>query len=193
MSSSTDHFKIERMQTGVRMERRLVKVLKGLAEYQDMTLGDLLEGIVLHAFEGKDSLQSGDPGKGSRTQGNLWLGTGRAGQPPPARVASAMCSWTGAAERTSSGANTAGFPRTRLSFRAGVGSLTRRWAAVTAADPPEPTANRKRPLWSSLPALGGPFPAPGAIARGCARNRRCVWPLLPDPRLSPGARSQFEH
>ena len=44
---------IERAQTGVRMERRLVKVLKALAEYHDMSLGDLLEGIVLHAFEGK--------------------------------------------------------------------------------------------------------------------------------------------
>ncbi|HEX4736452.1 MAG TPA: hypothetical protein VH331_02715 [Allosphingosinicella sp.] len=44
---------IERVQTGVRIERRLVKVLKGLAEHLDMSLGDLLEGIVLHAFEGK--------------------------------------------------------------------------------------------------------------------------------------------
>jgi hypothetical protein len=44
---------IERVQTGVRIERRLVKVLKGLAEDLDMSLGDLLEGIVLHAFEGK--------------------------------------------------------------------------------------------------------------------------------------------
>jgi len=44
---------VERVQTGVRMEKRLLKVLKALAEYKDMTLGDLLEGIVLHAFEGK--------------------------------------------------------------------------------------------------------------------------------------------
>jgi hypothetical protein len=44
---------IERVQTGVRLEKRLLKVLKGLAEYHDLTLGDLLEGIVLHAFEGK--------------------------------------------------------------------------------------------------------------------------------------------
>ena len=44
---------IERIQTGVRMEKRLVKVLKALAEYHDLSLGDLLEGIVLHAFEGK--------------------------------------------------------------------------------------------------------------------------------------------
>jgi hypothetical protein len=44
---------VERVQTGVRMEKRLLKVLKSLAELKDLTLGDLLEGIVLHAFEGK--------------------------------------------------------------------------------------------------------------------------------------------
>ena len=44
---------VERVQTGVRIEKRLLKVLKGLAEYKNMSLGDLLEGIVLHAFEGK--------------------------------------------------------------------------------------------------------------------------------------------
>jgi hypothetical protein len=44
---------VERVQTGVRLEKRLLKVLKALAEYHDMSLGDLLEGIVLHAFEGK--------------------------------------------------------------------------------------------------------------------------------------------
>lgn len=44
---------IERVQTGVRIEKRLLKVLKGLAEYHDISLGDLLEGIVLHAFDGK--------------------------------------------------------------------------------------------------------------------------------------------
>ncbi|MCU1285531.1 MAG: hypothetical protein JWO13_1881 [Acidobacteriales bacterium] len=44
---------IERVQTGVRMEKRLLKVLKATAELKDMSLGDLLEGIVLHAFEGK--------------------------------------------------------------------------------------------------------------------------------------------
>lgn len=45
--------KIERTQLGVRMEKRLVKVLKAMAEYHDVSLGDLLESIVLHAFEGK--------------------------------------------------------------------------------------------------------------------------------------------
>jgi hypothetical protein len=44
---------IERVQTGVRMEKRLLKVLKALAELKDLSLGDLLEGIVLHTFEGK--------------------------------------------------------------------------------------------------------------------------------------------
>jgi predicted DNA-binding ribbon-helix-helix protein len=44
---------IERVQTGVRLEKRMLKVLKAVAELEDMTLGDLLEGIVLHAFEGK--------------------------------------------------------------------------------------------------------------------------------------------
>src|SRR5512141_3201675 len=44
---------VERVQTGVRMEKRLLKVLKAFAEYHDRTLGDLLEGIVLHAFDGK--------------------------------------------------------------------------------------------------------------------------------------------
>jgi hypothetical protein len=46
-------FNVERVQTGVRMEDRILKVLKAFAEYHDMTLGDLLEGIVLHAFDGK--------------------------------------------------------------------------------------------------------------------------------------------
>lgn len=45
--------KIERVQTGVRIEKRLLKVLKAAADLHDLTLGDLLEGIVLHAFEGR--------------------------------------------------------------------------------------------------------------------------------------------
>ena len=44
---------VERVQTGIRIEKRLLKVLKALAEYHDLTLGDLLEGIVLHAFDGR--------------------------------------------------------------------------------------------------------------------------------------------
>src|SRR5690348_6965979 len=42
----------ERVQLGVRIEKRMAKVLKALAEYQDRSLGELLESIVLHAFEG---------------------------------------------------------------------------------------------------------------------------------------------
>ena len=55
MTTSNDggSIRVERVQTGVRMEKRLVKVLKALAEYLELSLGDLLEGIVLHAFEGK--------------------------------------------------------------------------------------------------------------------------------------------
>jgi len=44
---------VERVQTGVRIEKRLLKVLRAFADYHDLTLGDLLEGIVLHAFDGK--------------------------------------------------------------------------------------------------------------------------------------------
>jgi hypothetical protein len=54
MTTQPEHpIVVERVQTGVRMEKRLLKVLKGLAELKDMTLGDLIEGIVLHSFEGK--------------------------------------------------------------------------------------------------------------------------------------------
>src|SRR5277367_6625343 len=53
MVGPSKQLEIERVQTGVRMERRILKVLKALAEYKNMTLGDLLEGIVLHAFDGK--------------------------------------------------------------------------------------------------------------------------------------------
>ena len=52
-TTPSDRRVVTRVQTGVRMERRLVKVLKAMAEYHDITLGDLLEGICLHAFEGK--------------------------------------------------------------------------------------------------------------------------------------------
>lgn len=44
---------VERVQTGVRMEKRMVLVLKALAGALDLTFGDLVEGIVLHAFDGK--------------------------------------------------------------------------------------------------------------------------------------------
>lgn len=51
--SKTVKQNVSRVQTGVRFEKRILKVLKALAEYKDMTLGDLLEGMILHNFEGK--------------------------------------------------------------------------------------------------------------------------------------------
>jgi len=56
MNRRKDVITVERVQTGVRIEKRLLKVLKGLAEFHDLSVGDLLEGIVLHAFEGKCAL-----------------------------------------------------------------------------------------------------------------------------------------
>jgi hypothetical protein len=56
---------VERVQTGVRMERRLLKVLKALAELYDLSLGDLLEGIVLHVLDGKQPFDE---------QGLGWIG-----------------------------------------------------------------------------------------------------------------------
>jgi hypothetical protein len=53
MGHPSKRLEVVRTQTGVRIERRLLKVLKALAEYKNMSLGDLLEGIVLHAFDGK--------------------------------------------------------------------------------------------------------------------------------------------
>ena len=55
MANATDgnRTRIERVQTGIRVEKRILKVLKGLAELLDISLGDLMEGIVLHAFDGK--------------------------------------------------------------------------------------------------------------------------------------------
>ncbi|MHB0970444.1 MAG: hypothetical protein ACYC7A_19095 [Thermoanaerobaculia bacterium] len=51
--SSGPMIPVERVQTGIRIERRILKVLKSLADLEEITLGDLIEGIVLHAFEGK--------------------------------------------------------------------------------------------------------------------------------------------
>ena len=51
--SENSQIPVERVQTGVRIEKRMLKVLKALAEMHDISLGDLLQGIVLHAFEGR--------------------------------------------------------------------------------------------------------------------------------------------
>ena len=53
MAPAKDTIEVERVQTGIRIEKRLLKVLKGLSEYLDLSLGDLLEGIVLHSFDAK--------------------------------------------------------------------------------------------------------------------------------------------
>ena len=45
--------RIERVQTGLRLEKRLLKVMKALAEHLDMPVAELVEGLALHAFEGK--------------------------------------------------------------------------------------------------------------------------------------------
>ena len=55
---SASFVEVERVQTGVRLEKRMLKVLKAVAELKDMSLGDLLEGVVLHAFEGKPPFSS---------------------------------------------------------------------------------------------------------------------------------------
>jgi hypothetical protein len=44
---------VERVQTGIRIEKRILKVLKAVAELKDLTVGDLLEGILLHVYEGE--------------------------------------------------------------------------------------------------------------------------------------------
>ena len=49
--------KVERVQTGVRLEKRLLKVLKGLAEYFEISLTELLEGILLHELDGKSAFE----------------------------------------------------------------------------------------------------------------------------------------
>jgi hypothetical protein len=49
----TLHPRRDRVQTGVRMERRLVKVLKAVAELRDLALGELLEVLVYEVFAGR--------------------------------------------------------------------------------------------------------------------------------------------
>lgn len=53
MDPKKKKLKVDRVQTGVRIEKRMLKVLKALAEYLDLSLSDLLEGMVLYAFAGK--------------------------------------------------------------------------------------------------------------------------------------------
>jgi len=55
-----------RVQTGARIEERLLKVLKALAEQINTSLGDLLEGMALHCFDGKALFSDATLGKKSR-------------------------------------------------------------------------------------------------------------------------------
>lgn len=64
MDTATEAGRLDRVQLGVRMEKSMVKVLKGLAEFQEITFGQLLEKIVLHSFEpvpGEEGEQSWSP------------------------------------------------------------------------------------------------------------------------------------
>lgn len=49
--------KVDRVQTGVRIEKRLLKVLKAVAAYKEISVSDLLEGIILHSFENKSPFE----------------------------------------------------------------------------------------------------------------------------------------
>jgi hypothetical protein len=51
--STTNVEIVQRVQTGIRIEKRTLKVLKAVAELKDLTVGDLLEGILLHVYEGE--------------------------------------------------------------------------------------------------------------------------------------------
>ncbi|HEY1954856.1 MAG TPA: hypothetical protein VGH28_04575 [Polyangiaceae bacterium] len=48
-----------RVQTGLRIEPKMLKVLKALAEYLDLTLAELIEMMVLQVFEGEPGLSQG--------------------------------------------------------------------------------------------------------------------------------------
>ena len=76
---------VERVQTGVRLEKRLLKVLKAFAEYHDLTLGDLLEGIVLHAFDGKTPFTRASLERIKDAEKVLRSGVGFDRQPSPER------------------------------------------------------------------------------------------------------------
>jgi hypothetical protein len=64
---------VERVQTGIRIEKRLLKVLKAVAALHDITLGDLIEGIVLHAFDGKVPFDDGSLAKIAELKGIFGL------------------------------------------------------------------------------------------------------------------------
>ena len=55
---ATQKKKVERVQTGVRIEKRVLQVLKAIAAKHEIGIGDLIEGIVLHSFEGKSPFEA---------------------------------------------------------------------------------------------------------------------------------------
>ncbi|MCU9847986.1 hypothetical protein OEZ60_08200 [Defluviimonas sp. WL0024] len=61
--------KVERVQTGLRLEKRLLKVMKGLAEHLEMPVAELVEGMALHAFEGKAPFSEETLGKIAQLKG----------------------------------------------------------------------------------------------------------------------------
>ncbi|KAE9628283.1 hypothetical protein GP644_16765 [Parasedimentitalea maritima] len=58
-----DMKKIERTQTGLRIEKRMLKVMKGLAEHLECSLAEVIEGMILHNFEGKSPFSERTLGK----------------------------------------------------------------------------------------------------------------------------------
>lgn len=69
---------VERVQTGVRMEKRLLKVTKALADSLDMTLGDLLEGVLLHVLEGRAPFGPATLSRAKQLKGVFGLSLGAA-------------------------------------------------------------------------------------------------------------------
>ena len=51
--------KLDRVQIGVRLEKRLLKVMKALAEYMEVSLGELIEIIVMSSFDGSAKFSKG--------------------------------------------------------------------------------------------------------------------------------------
>ncbi len=60
MVTKRNKIKIQRVQTGVRLEKKMLKVLKGLAEHQDLSVGQMLELILMHAFENRPCFGRGN-------------------------------------------------------------------------------------------------------------------------------------
>lgn len=77
---------MSRVQTGVRIEKGLLKVLKGVAEYEEVSLGALLERIVLSSFVGESPFDDETRGRIAALSRVYGLDLERVGGPdePPA-------------------------------------------------------------------------------------------------------------